>query len=200
VSLDLFVSYLSGGGAARAPVRLRTIVEPRTPAFREYPDFTFGGEDVKEGIVSSDERDDDEWWYASRFGYDRSGAGGDALPAQVQPLVLDDKGAARATVQLPVIDGPRSLVAELEYDDANGERLTTATRLPLWSAALSLGIRVEGWVAAQDDLQFKVVAVDSAGSPLANRRIEVDVFKRDTYSYRTRLIGGFYAYENKTEV
>ena len=40
VTLDLFVSYLSGGGASRAPVRLRTMLEPRTPGFRDYPDFT----------------------------------------------------------------------------------------------------------------------------------------------------------------
>ena len=201
VTLDLFVTYLSGGGASRAPVRLRTLLEPRTPGFRDYADFTFGGEDVKEGISNPDQRDEDEWWYASRFGYDRPG-GGDVTttPAQVQALVLDEEGAARATIKLPAVDQPRSLVAELEYDDANGERLTTATRLPLWPAAISLGIRTEGWVATQDDLRFKVVAVDTAGKPLANRRLAVDVFKRDTYSYRTRLIGGFYAYETKVEV
>ena len=197
VTLDLFVSYLSGGGAAGAPVRLRTIVEPRMPGFRDYADFTFGGADVKEGISSPE--GDDEWWYASRFGYDRASAAATA-PAQVQPLVLDEQGAARATVKLPVIDAPRSLVAELEYDDPNGERLTTATRVALWPAALSVGIRTDGWVATQDDLRFKVVAVDSGGKPVANRRIAVDVFKRDTYSYRTRLIGGFYAYESKVEV
>jgi uncharacterized protein YfaS (alpha-2-macroglobulin family) len=201
VTLDLFVSYLSGGGASRAPVRLRTLLEPRTPGFRDYADFTFGGEDVKEGISNPDQGDEDEWWYASRFGYDRPGGGDMATtPAQVQALVLDEEGAARATIKLPAVDQPRSLVAELEYDDANGERLTTATRLPLWPAAISLGIRTEGWVATQDDLRFKVVAVDTAGKPLANRRLAVDVFKRDTYSYRTRLIGGFYAYENKVEV
>ena len=198
MTLDLFVSYLSGGGASRAPVRLRTVLEPRTPGFRDYADFTFGGEDVKEGISNPDQRDDDEWWYASRFGYDRPGGGDTATtPAQVQPLVLDEEGAARATVKLPAVDQPRSLVAELEYDDANGERLTTATRVPLWPAAISLGIRTEGWVATQDDLRFKVVAVDTAGKPLASRRLAVDVFKRDTYSYRKRLIGGFYAYESE---
>jgi len=182
VTLDLFVSYLSGGGASRAPVRLRTMLEPRTPSFRDYPDFTFAGENVREGISTPDQRDDDEWWYASRFGHDRPDGSDTATPAQVQPLVLDEQGAVRATVKLPAVDQPRTLVAELEYDDANGERLTTATRVPLWPAALSLGIRTDGWVATQDDLRFKVVAVDSAGKPIASRRIAVDVFKRDTYS------------------
>ena len=52
-TLDLFVGYLSGGRRARAPVRLRTLVEPRCGGFRDYADFEFGGEDVKEGIADA---------------------------------------------------------------------------------------------------------------------------------------------------
>ncbi len=201
VTLDLFVSYLSGGGAANAPVRLRTMLEPMTPSFRDFPDFVFAGEDVREGIADSDPRDDEAWWYASQFGHDRSDVGDAAsAPAEVHPLTLDEEGTARAMVKLPAIDGPKSLVAELEYEDANGERLTTATRVPLWPSSLNLGIRTEGWVSSSDDLRFKVVAVDTTGKPLAQQRILVEVFRRDTYSHRTRLIGGFYAYENKVEV
>ncbi len=200
VTLDLFVGFLSGGGAARAPVRLRTQVEPRWVSFRDYADFSFAGEDVEEGISDPNQGDDEAWWYATQFGHDRSGdESTGATPAQVQPLTLDDQGAARATVTLPAITGARSLVAELEYEDANGERLTTSARVPLWPAGLSLGIRTEGWAASRDELRLKVIAVDPDGKPLANRQVVVDVFKRDTYSYRKRLIGGFYAYENKVE-
>jgi alpha-2-macroglobulin len=201
VTLDLFVGYLTGGGASRAPVRLRTVVEPRWVSFRDYADFAFAGGDVVEGISDPNQEDDDAWWYATQFGRDRpDGDAATATAAQVRPLTLDDEGAARATVALPAITSPRSLVAELEYEDANGERLTTSTRVPLWPAAISLGIRTEGWVATPDELRFTVVAVDTTGRPRANQPVTVDVFQRETYSYRTRLIGGFYAYENKREV
>ncbi len=201
VTLDLFVGYLTGGGAAQAPVRLRTVVEPRWVAFRDYPDFAFSGEDVVEGVMDPSQGDDDAWWYATRFGRDRPDAGAAAATAaQVRPLTLDKEGAERVTVALPAITSPRTLVAELEYEDANGERLTTSTRVPLWSSALSIGIRTEGWVATPEELRFKVVAVDTTGKPQANQLVAVDVFRRQTFSYRTRLIGGFYAYENRSEI
>jgi len=64
----LFVGYLSGGAAAGAPVKLRTLVEPRTPSFRDYADFQFGGGDVKEGIAEADGEDLLTWLYGLRFG------------------------------------------------------------------------------------------------------------------------------------
>jgi uncharacterized protein YfaS (alpha-2-macroglobulin family) len=201
VPLDLFVAYLSGGPAAGAPVRLRTLVEPRTPTFPHYEEFTFGGEDVRTGI-EEDERDDLlTWLYSLRFGpYGRGDEASGASAAVVQPLTLDAQGTARTSVALPAIGAPKSLLAELEYQDANGERLTAATRVPLWPSALALGLQIEGWAGARDDLRFKVVAVDTAGKPLAGREVEVTLFERRNLSYRKRLIGGFYAYENKTEV
>jgi uncharacterized protein YfaS (alpha-2-macroglobulin family) len=201
VPLDLFVGYLSGGPAAGAPVRLRTLVEPRTPAFRHYEDFSFGGGDVKTGIEEDGRDDLATWLYSVRFGpYGRSDRASAVANAVVQPLTLDAQGAARTTVALPQIDTPQSLTAELEYQDANGERLTAATRVPLWPAALALGLQIEGWAGRRDDLRFKVVAVDTEGKPLAGREIEVTLFERRNLSYRKRLIGGFYAYENKVEV
>jgi hypothetical protein len=199
VSLDLFVGYLSGGAAAGAPVRLRTLVEPRTPSFRDYADFQFGGGDVKEGIAEADGEDLLTWLHGLRFGaYAANNEHGEA--ATVQPITLDENGAARATVALPKIDASKSLIAELEYADANGELLTASTRVPLWPAAVSLGIRVEGWAGTREELKFKVAAVDPGGKALAGRSIQVDLFERRNYSYRKRLIGGFYAYENKVDV
>ena len=34
------------------------------------------------------------------------------------------------------------------------------------------------------------------GKPMAGVRVRTDAFKRDYYSHRRRLIGGFYAYEH----
>jgi uncharacterized protein YfaS (alpha-2-macroglobulin family) len=41
-----------------------------------------------------------------------------------------------------------------------------------------------------------VVALDVTGKPMANVRVQTSAFKRDYYSHRRRLIGGFYAYEH----
>jgi hypothetical protein len=195
VALDLHVSYLSGGGAAGLPVKLRTLVEPRSVQHPDYEDYRFGGEDIVEGVS---EEEVGSWdWFRQR-GADESRPIG---PARVLPLALDAGGAVRATVpDLPRIDAPHDLVAELEYQDANGELLTVAQRIALWPAAVQLGIRPEGWVGSAAQLRFRVVVLDLEGRPVAGRAVAVDLFTRTTYSYRKRLIGGFYAYENKTEV
>ena len=41
-----------------------------------------------------------------------------------------------------------------------------------------------------------MVALDLAGKPVAGVRVRTDAFKRDYYSHRRRLVGGFYAYEH----
>lgn len=180
VPLDLFVGYLSGGPASNLPVKLRTLVEPREPRFPDYGDFVFGGEDVREGTNTDDDRDEPA-----------------AGTVSVQPLTLDMEGAARITVEdLPAVAGRSRLVAEMEYQDANGEIRTAANRFDLWPAALSLGIRADGWVASEDELTFRVLALDLDGKPIAGQTVDVALYSRQSYSYRKRLIGGFYGYEN----
>jgi len=189
VPLDLYVGYLNGGGAGGSPVRLRTLVRPRSVSFPDYPDYSFGGIEPREGIEAGMEDEGDEL---------RS----KAMPAQVLPLVLDQGGAARTAVPVPtpLDDGePRDLIAELEYQDANGEMLSTSIRVPLWSADLVLGVRPEGWAVSADQARVQVVALDLSGKPVANQAVSLDLFHKTTYSYRRRLVGGFYAYESKTE-
>jgi len=188
-SLDLFVGYLSGGGAADLPVRLRTLVRPRELSYRDYPDFRFDAEPITEGIERSLSGADEEEDEAASTG-----------PAQVLPLTLDREGAARITVpNLARSHRPQELVAELEYPDANGEQLVVSRRVPLWPAQLSLGLQAEHWSATKDRLRLKVVALDHAGQPLAGRQVEVALFERRSFTHRRRLVGGFYAYENRTE-
>ncbi|MGZ8243395.1 alpha-2-macroglobulin family protein [Methylomagnum sp.] len=186
--LDLFVAYLSGGGAGNAPVKLRTLVEAKAVQFPKYPDYNFGGDPVREGVTQEADSPDEEATPTHK-------------PGQVLALTLDAQGAQRATLtDLPVSPKPQDLIAELEYQDANGELEAVTQRIPLWPAKLNLGLRTEGWAASRDQLRFRVVALDLAGKPAAGRRVSVELFQRTYYSYRKRLIGGFYAYDNRSEV
>jgi hypothetical protein len=187
-TVDVFVGYLNGGGAKALPVKLRTLLRPRSVSYPAYADYQFGGEDVAEGI--QDEGNDEE----EEADDDRP------KPARVLPLTLDDAGAARARIpDLPKLQAPQDLVTEVEYQDANGERLTIAQNIPLWPAKLNLGLRTEGWVASKNRLRFHLLALDLDGKPLTGQRVDVALLHKTTFSYRKRLIGGFYAYENKSE-
>ncbi|WP_075795399.1 alpha-2-macroglobulin family protein [Massilia putida] len=192
VALDAQVSYLSGGPAGLAPVKLRSVVQDTGVQFAAYDDFTLGAGDVREGVVDQDGGDEEEAEPEGTPGQD---------VARTQSLQLDRAGGARIVVdKLPAIERPKSLLAELSYQDANGETLTVSTRVPLWPAAYVVGIKPDGWLLRRDALTFQAVVLDVTGKPVANVPVTVDFLKRTTYSHRRRLVGGFYAYEHSSEI
>ncbi len=188
VGADIGVTYLAGGAASALPVVLRG--ELRATGF-EPPDgldaYTFANGPVSTGVF----RDGDEPEVAD--GRPRT------LPRQ--ELTLDATGTARGRlVLLPRPDTPRELLVELEFRDPNGEAQTVASTVNLWPGAWLPGLRSERWVLQRGDLEAHAVVVDAGGAPVAGAPVRVDVFDRRIYSTRTRMVGGFYAYQHTTEV
>lgn len=199
--LDIQVNFLSGGGASGAAVKLRGIVQPKYVYFGDYEDYSFANGNVKEG------REVETPYGFGMGGYDWEEPGTEAASdpntktLATQNLQLDRAGAARATIaDLPVADTPRDLLAELEYRDANGEALTTATHVTLWPSKVIVGLKPDAWAVSREKLKFQALALDLKGNPLKGVKIKVDVLQRLMYSHRKRLIGGFYAYESASEV
>ena len=189
VALDLHVAYLSGGGAGGLPVKVRTLVEPQPMQFSGYSDYVFGGNPVAEGISSLGQGPMD-------FDFDPDETNGQTARTRTIPLTLDGYGSARLLLaHLPTVQQPSRLTAELEYADANGELMTTSGSVRLLPAAISVGIRPESWIGSPDQLRFRVVTLGLDGKPVANQPVSVSLYQSSTYSYRKRLIGGFYAYE-----
>ncbi|WP_185964993.1 alpha-2-macroglobulin family protein [Glacieibacterium frigidum] len=186
VPIDLSLTYLSGGAVARAPVKLRTLVETRDVEIADYPGFTFAGEPVKAGIVP--------------LGGGEEAESAGPMRASVEPVTLAANGGARVTVgKLTPVTRPSRLVAEMDYDDANGEVATVSANIDLDPSSLRVGIAGDGWLMKADDLRLKLVVLDLDNRPVKGARVKVALFSRETYSYRKRLIGGFYAYDNSRE-
>jgi len=198
LDLDAQVNYLNGGPAGKLPVTLRTVVEEDFGGVDGFEGFRFGGGVVKEGIEKHGE-----------YGEDDEGEEGEGpVPegvrqseaASARRATLDRNGAARiAVADLPQLDRPRSLLAELSWQDANGETLTASTRVPLWPSNIAIGLKTGDWMS-KDKLRFQVAVAGVDGKPAAGIEARVDFFRRDTYSHRRRLVGGFYAYESVSEV
>jgi uncharacterized protein YfaS (alpha-2-macroglobulin family) len=200
VSFDAQVSYLSGGPAAQAPVKLRSVVQDTGVQFPGYEDFSLGLGEVKEGVVTQGGAGEGE--EASEDASEEAeGEGGQLEAARTQSLSLDRLGGARIVVdKLPQLDKPKSLLAELSYLDANGETSTVAARVPLWPSAYVVGLKPDGWLLTKDAVKFQAVVLDTAGKPVAGVPVGVDFFVRQTSSHRRRLVGGFYAYEHSSEI
>jgi len=189
IALNFHVAYLSGGGAAGLPVKVRTVVEPQPVQFPGYSDYVFGGNTVSEGITSLGQGPAD-------FDFEPDETEEHAGAAQTTPLTLDNSGSARLVLpHLPAVHEPSRLTAELEYSDANGEMMTAAGYVQLLPASVSLGIRPESWIGSPGQLRFRVVALGLDGKPQAGQPVVVSLYQSSAYSYRKRLIGGFYAYE-----
>lgn len=199
VSLDAQINYLAGGAATNAPVKVRTLLQDKQVTFADYPDYSFSNGDVKEGVVRQGVGYDDD-----EGGWQGDGEGGDSAgeqAARTQAITLDQAGGARIVVdQLPPLSAPRDLVAEMAFQDANGETASVATRVPLWTSSYVIGIQPDAWALSRDQFKFKVAVLTTSGKPVAHAKVAVDFFQRNSFSHRRRLLGGFYAYENTSEV
>ncbi|SFS05421.1 alpha-2-macroglobulin family protein [Sphingomonas jatrophae] len=187
VPLDLFVGYLSGGGAANLPVAVRAAFSADERAPKGWDGWSFGGRRVKPGVTPLDG--------------DNNEVTAPWPPAQTLPVTLDRQGAARTSIEVPAaIDGPAVMAVEMDYQDANGETLTAASNITLHTAAVRIGLKTDGWMMKDDDLRLKLVALDPEGRPIKGQRIKVALYSREILSARRRLIGGFYAYDNNARV
>lgn len=185
VHADLAVRLLSGGGAGGLPVVLRSQIELTTISVPERDDFVFGNGPVKPGIERQGAGTD-------------AGEGDDATRAihERQELRLDAAGTARATIgNLPAVDSPKRLRAELEFRDPNGEVQTAVATVPLWPAAVVAGLDVEVRERRSPRLETRVIVLDTHLAPAPRVRVRVDAFERRDYTVRKRALGGFYAYE-----
>jgi len=180
------LNALAGGPMPAAPLKLSALLRPAAPSFRGFEDFTFqpAGKPQPEAEGESE----------------REGGDGARLVADKLAASTDTRGAARIVVsKLPVLAGPSDLSAELSFNDPNGEVQTVAQRLRLWPARVVVGVRAPAWAASRGEAGVDVVVLDTRGAPLKGRNVEVLGRAHQTLSTRKRLVGGFYAYDNRRE-
>ncbi|MET0333054.1 MAG: MG2 domain-containing protein [Rhizobacter sp.] len=176
------LNYFSGGGM-QAPARITSMLRWRAAGFPGYDEFSF--EPPRETRDDTDEDNNVEQV---------------KLVADKQPLTTDRNGAASVMLKgLPPITRPSELVTELTFNDPNGEVQTASTRIALWPSAVVLGLKTGSWASNRGQVKFQTLALDTAGKPLKGQKIEVRGRLAQVISTRKRMVGGFYAYDNRTE-
>lgn len=187
LSLPVQMSYLSGGGMAQAPLRATALLRGRSAGFAGYDEYSF---EPPRDPASGDEAPEEG--EAARDG---------KLVADKLPLTTDRNGAATFVVKdLPKITRASELLAEVTFNDPNGEGQTVATTVPLWPSAVALGIKAGAWASSRGKVKFTALALDTAGKPIKGQAVEVHGRLAQVISTRKRMVGGFYAYDNRTEV
>ncbi len=182
IPVDIALRYLAGGGAGDTTVLLRSQITPQeVEPPRALAHLTFGN-----GVVRTGTRRD----------------GGQSAPSRPpihtrEPVRLDAEGTARATIaNLPPIERPSVLTAEIEYRDPNGESQTSSATVSLWPAEHAVGLSIEDWTGSTGRIVVETAVIDPRGDPVAGAEVEVRVFSRQHYTNRKRIVGGFYAYDS----
>ncbi|MBF0464706.1 MAG: alpha-2-macroglobulin [Nitrospirae bacterium] len=195
VVFNVSAAYLSGGGASKLPVKVRAEISSYQLRFPDYGDFTFSGNELKEGIETTNGEDAEEDNEGGNIQKEK--------PFKLETLSfnLDNGGGGRAVFKkIPEIKTPAMLLTELEYSDPNGEVQTVSTHTNLYPSKHFVGIKTEKWVLVKDTVKFQTVVLDTKGKPVTNATVKADFYQRNTYSHRRRITGGFYGYSNVTEI
>ena len=190
--LNVQLSYLSGGAMAGAPARVSALLRPRPLNFPGRDEFSFAPpRDVTKSGTRGDADDSSD-----------DGASGDAkLVADKMPLTTDVNGAATVALNdLPKIARLSDLIAEVTFNDPNGEVQTASALIPVWPSATVVGIRAGSWASNRGRVKFTVLALDTAGKTIKGQRVDVRGRLTQVISARKRMVGGLYAYDNKTDV
>ncbi|MBT2323164.1 alpha-2-macroglobulin [Variovorax paradoxus] len=189
---DVQINYVAGGGAAHLPVRVSAAVRGKALSFPDFDAFSFSPP-RKDGVAAAAAVDAEE---ADSAAQDLR------VVADKLPLTLDKDGAGKLTIEkIPVAKAtPRELLLEATYSDPNGEVQTLRSVQTLWPATVIAGVKTEGWVSTSQKLKFQALALDLAGKPQEGVTLNVRAVARITTASRKRMVGGFYTYDNKTEV
>jgi alpha-2-macroglobulin len=189
IPVDISAEYLSGGAASAMPVTLRSQIQPNASVFfPAFEGFAFANGAVKQGTVTA------EQWYEGFENVTPPGV------HQRADLTLDAAGGARTTItDIARSPTPIDVRAEMEYRDPDGETQTVSNSITIWPAKWLVGIRADDWVSSPGHVRFRVAVVAEGGKPVAGAPVRVEIFTRKTFSYRKRLVGGFYAYDNTVE-
>jgi len=193
VPVNLQVNYVAGGGAGNLPVSVSALVRGKALSFADFDDFSFAPPSQTDAAASGGEDDD---------GPDESPADDARVIADKLPVTLDRQGAGQVTIdKIPVARfTPRELLLEASYADPNGETQTLRGTQTLWPAEVIAGLKTEPWVSVGGKLGLQAVALDLTGQPRPGVALEVRAVARITTTSRKRMVGGFYTYDNKTEV
>ncbi|RZL61357.1 MAG: alpha-2-macroglobulin [Variovorax sp.] len=188
---DVQINYVAGGGAANLPVRVSAMVRGKSLSFSDFDSFSFSPPSGADGAASTS-GDDEE----------ASTSQDTRIVADKLPVTLNKDGAGKLTIdKLPATKfTPRELLLEATYADPNGEVQTLRSVQTLWPAAVVAGIKTEGWVSTSQKLKFQALALDLAGKPQAGVTLNVRATARITTTSRKRMVGGFYTYDNKTDI
>ncbi len=194
------LNYMAGGPMAQSPLQISAVLQPRWSSNPGYEEFAFDPPQTfdPDAAVSSRSAEGEE---GDDSDAETSDPGNRELLVDKLAIQTDKKGAAQFRIPLKApVTRPSELRVELTYRDPDGSSHTRSTSQVLWPADLQVGVRAPTWTTRNQTLPIQTVVMDTEGKPIAGRSVVVTARQIITVSTRKRLVGGFYAYEQKRTI
>jgi hypothetical protein len=214
IQADLSAYYLSGGPASQLPVKLRTQLTPTyfSPEVLGAPnEFRFFANPIQTTStvppyppVPPGTQAIPAVPGARAISFDESSlltSNNSSGQLELQQLKLDATGGLKA--QIPIQGNnweANSLQIEMEYQDPNGETRIASAETLIFPSSTAIGLRTDTWYTEPGKAMVNGIIVDLEGKIKPNHPYKVEAFETRTISHRKRLVGGFYAYDSKTEI
>lgn len=175
VNADLQLEYVAGGAASYLPATLSAVVQPYTPSFKAYSEYSFDAPTVA--------------------GQEQSAAPHVFL--NKKPVQLDENGGVRVELNtLPPTKGAAQYLFELSFADPNGQIQTISQTVPVWPALVQVGLRTGNWLPSGKAATFTAITLGADGQVSADIPVLMEAYRRVLNTTRKRLVGGFYGYDS----
>ena len=188
IEADVSAQYLSGGPAAKLNVKVRKQILStyELPDFVGSEEYSFYSEKIKAGVVENVKSDEEE-----------ASASEDLLS---KSLVLDKNGGEKVQFEIENKSSlPKRVQLEIEYTDPNGEIKSANNYKTIYPSKYAVGLKVDSWMSKPESTKVNGVVVDLENKKVSNVKYKIIGFKKQYYSHRKRLVGGFYSYDSKEE-
>ncbi len=205
IEIPFQAQYLAGGAASKLALKMRASLNPKSsfdfPGWRE---FSFNYRPVTVGVKPQGQSENDDEYFSEYRRVDSDQASdvpsdapknGLNLTQKIVDTTLDATGGTVGVFGDLPKKSPYEFAVEAEYRDPNGETQLSRHTLTVYPAERLVGFDNTKWVNLKDDLQIRMMVIDTKGKPQAGVPVDVDLYTRKTKSHRKRVVGGFYAYE-----
>lgn len=186
VPLQIGLSFLNGGPAKNLKVEVSSVLRDKWVYFPTYSEFNFSN-------YLSDE---------TRAAFKLSkGPNGEQLLLDKEQITLNAQGTAQVKLALnPMPTQASEVYTEASFPDPNGEIQTIRGTTTWWPSNVLIGFKNGSWAdTSAGKKRIQLLALSTQGKPKANQIIQVVGSRQVEYTHRRRVVGGFYAYENRSE-
>jgi alpha-2-macroglobulin len=198
IPITLSVDYLSGGPASNLDVKLKYFKGNNDiNDIIGNEDLYFYSKEIKEG---KNQRQGYNYYIYDNEDYQEESNSYNEKINKIS-YKLNSKGTTNIVIDNNFKQETLfNYVLEMEYRDPNGEIQTVSSSVPVYPSNYTIGMRVQSYNPESNLLKTKMVVLDVNNNPISNHKVLVEVFKKNVYSSRKRIVGGFYSYDDIEEI